>query len=79
MNAPLDLVRTVNLVSTLLDLIIVDLMIPMNELSMKIKTNNFSVKSFFHRKNKFDCIYGGYGEMAQKVIEGDMSHVKSYA
>ena len=23
--------------------------------------------------------YGGYGEMAQKVIEGDMSHVKSYA
>ena len=23
--------------------------------------------------------YGGYGEMAQKVIEGDMSHVNSYA
>ena len=24
-------------------------------------------------------LYGGYGEMAQKVIEGDISHVKSYA
>ena len=24
-------------------------------------------------------LYGGYGEMAQKVIEGDMSHVKWYA
>ena len=23
--------------------------------------------------------YGGYGEMAQKVIERDMSHVKWYA
>ena len=22
-------------------------------------------------------IYGGYGKIAQKVIEGDMSHVKS--
>ena len=22
---------------------------------------------------------GGYGEMAEKVIEGDMSHVKSYS
>ena len=25
------------------------------------------------------CNYGGYGETAEKVIEGDMSHVKSYA
>ena len=25
------------------------------------------------------CRYGGYGEMAQKVIEGDLSHVTSYA
>ena len=30
-------------------------------------------------RQRKELIYRGYGEMAQKVIDGDMSHVKSYA
>ena len=50
----------------------------------------FSFDSHIQGCHRSDCLtrpnlikistvlYGGYGEMAQKVIEGDMSHVKSY-
>ena len=44
-----------------------------------IKPQQYSNGTVIYFQSSLVSEYGGYGEMAQKVIEGDMSHVKSYA
>ena len=52
----------------------------MNELFNEFHSqlNEFTIESV-HRVTMTQMKYGRDGEMAQKVIEGDMSHAKSYA